>query len=238
MRTPLAMILVLAIAASVTAGAKSSLLKSGKTAPPPVINDRGEEIISTEVATVANTSLVAVKKPEPRKFSLHDHITIIVREESSSKTKADSEQSKELTVTAKIKEWMKFRRKGGNVSIMPDEGIAATTPGVNVKMKRESEGEGEATTKDSFLTKITTEIIDIKPNGNLVVEAITHVEHNDEKITLTLTGVVAPKNVSVSDTVESSSVARLTVTKKTEGIARDGQKRGWLHRLFDAITPF
>lgn len=238
MRYLVSLMLVVMMAALIVAGEKSSLLKSGKTAPPPVVNERGEEVIPTTAATVANTSLIAVKKPEPRKFQLHDHVTILVREESTSKTTADASNDKAVKLAADLKEWLKFHQEGTTTRIVADEGIAAINPKVDVSASRTMDNEGEANTKDSFLTRITAEIIDVKPNGNLVVEAMTHVEHNDEKITLTLTGTISPEKVSATNTVESSSVARLTVTKKTTGVVRDGQKRGWLVRLMDAISPF
>lgn len=237
MRTVTVMLLILAVAGGALAGPKSSLLKSGRTVPAPVVNEKGEEIQMTTEATIRNTSLIAVEKPKPKTFNLHDHITIVVREESTTKSEADGSNDKEFKVGADLKEWLKFYHDG-TLRIMPDEGIAATNPKVDVSMNREYSGEGEAATKDSFLTKITAEVIDIKPNGNLVLEAKRQVEHNDEKILLALTGTVAPANVSATNTVDSASVANLTVSKHTEGIARDGQKRGWLVRILEAINPF
>jgi flagellar L-ring protein precursor FlgH len=229
---------VAATAAVAWGGEKSSLLKSGKTTPPPVVNEKGEEIYATAQPTVATVSIIAVEKPKPRDFQLHDVITIIVREESSSKSEADASTEKDFKVSADLKEWIKLHDKGTTLRIVPDEGIAALNPKVDVSMKRSYEGEGDASTKDSFLTKIAAEVIDIKPNGNLVLEAKRYIQSNDEKITMTLTGTVSPKDVGVTNTVNSSSVTNLSVVKKTEGIARSGQKRGWLVRLLDLINPF
>jgi len=237
MRTSLAMLLVALAAAGAVAGEKSSLLKSGQTVPPPLVNAKGEEVLVGTMPTLATTSLIAVEEPEPREFEIHDIITILVREESSSKTEADASSEKEFKLSADLKEWLKLHHDG-TMRIMPDEGIAANNPKIDVTLGREYEGEGDASTKDSFLTKIAAEVIDVKPNGNLVLEARRHIEHNDEKISMTLTGVVRPDDVSVTNTVNSTSVANLTVAKQTRGIARDGQKRGWLILLLEAINPF
>jgi len=237
MRMSLALVWVALTAAGVAAGEKSSLLKSGQRVPPPLVNAKGEEVPVSSTPTVASTSLIAVEEPEPTTFELHDIITIIVREESTSKSEADASSSKEFKMNADLKEWLKLHHDG-TMRIMPDEGIAALNPKIDVTLGREYEGEGDASTKDSFLTKIAAEVIDVKPNGNLVLEARRHIEHNDEKIAMTLTGVVRPNDVSVTNTVNSTSVANLAVTKHTEGIARDGQKRGWLIRLLEAINPF
>lgn len=237
MRNTLAIGVLVAMATAVWAGGGSSLLKSGRTAPPPLVNEQGEEIIASGEATIANTSLIAVRKPEPRKFALHDIVTIIVREESTSKSEADASAKKEFKLGADLKEWMKFH-ENGTLRIMPDEGIAATNPKIDVSMDREYSGEGDAERKDSFLTKIAAEVIDVKPNGNLVLEAKRYIESDDEKITMALTGMVQPEDISVTNTVNSTNVANLTVSKQTQGIARDGQKRGWLIRLLEAVNPF
>jgi len=78
----------------------------------------------------------------------------------------------------------------------------------------------------------------VKPNGTLVIEARRFIQMDDEKITMTLTGMVRPDDISIINTVNSTSVADLVVTKKTEGVARNAAKQGWLIRLVQAINPF
>ena len=219
------------------AGDGSSLLKLGKTAPAPLVNEKGEEVPNPAAAsppTVATTSPIAVEKPKVRKFAVHDIVTVIVREESSSKAQATAKTEKSLEANADLKEWLKFH----NGRIIPDTGIAELNPKVDVSMDRAYEGKGNTERKDSFLTKIAAAVIDVKPNGNIVVEAKRFVKNDDEEITLTLTGTIRPQDVAIDNTVNSTSVADLVVSKSTKGIARDGQKRGWLARLLDLINPF
>ena len=145
-------------------------------------------------------------------------------------------------MTAELKEWIQLQRMGRDdgrrLKLRPDAGIAATTPSIDVSAKGEFAGEGDVERKDSFLTKIAAKVVDVKPNGNLVLEAKRYIQTDDEKISMTLTGMVRPADVAVDNTVSSTNVADLAVTKTTSGIARDGQKRGWLVRLLHAISPF
>ena len=238
MRMATAMTVVLLLAGTALAG--GSLFKDGKTAPEVLVNEKGEEVTSRGTPTVSSTSLIAVKKPKTRKFEVHDIITIIVREESNSKSEADASTAKEASLNAELKEWIQFKTERGGKSrkLIPDAGIAATTPTIDVSAKAEFEGEGDVARKDSFLTKIAATVVDVKPNGNLVLEAKRFIQTDDEKISMTLTGMVCPTDVGVDNTVSSTNVADLAVTKATSGIARDGQKRGWLVRLLHAISPF
>lgn len=235
-RTTAATLLALLVVAG-PLGAGSSLLKDGKTAPEPVVNSRGETVVDAAVATVENTSLIAVTEPEPREFDLHDIIHIIVREQSSSQSEADGEAEKAFELSADLKEWFHLNAEDG-LRFNSDENLNSDNPKIDLALERTYEGEGEASTKDSFQTVISARVIDVKPNGNLVLEAKRAIKHNDEEILMTLTGIVRPDDVSITNTVNSTEVADLAVSKTTRGIARDGQKRGWLIQLLEAINPF
>jgi len=217
-----------------------SLLKEGKTAPASVVDEKGQEVPVRSSPTVSTVSLIAVGKPETRKFNIHDIITIIVREESTSKTSADSSAEKKASINTELKDWIQFKVEGDGKSrkLLTDPGIAPRTPSIDASGQTKYEGEGEVNRKDSFLTKISATVIDVKPNGTLVIEARRFIQMDDEKITMTLTGMVRPDDISPINTVNSTSVADLVVTKKTEGVARNAAKQGWLIRLVQAINPF
>jgi flagellar L-ring protein precursor FlgH len=217
-----------------------SLLKEGKTAPASVVDEKGQEVPVRSSPTVSTVSLIAVGKPETRKFNIHDIITIIVREESTSKTSADSSAEKKASINTELKDWIQFKVEGDGKSrkLLTDPGIATRTPSIDASGQTKYEGEGEVNRKDSFLTKISATVIDVKPNGTLVIEARRFIQMDDEKITMTLTGMVRPDDISPINTVNSTSVADLVVTKKTEGVARNAAKQGWLIRLVQAINPF
>jgi len=218
-------------------GEKRSLLKSGRTVAQPVGEQQEKDAGRAPQDSVADVSLIAVPKPEPRTFEVEDIITIIVREESESTSEAEAETEKDFSVNADLKEWIKLHHKG-TLRLQPDEGIASLNPKIDVSMDREYEGSGEAERKDSFLTKIAAKVIDVKPNGNMTLEASRFIKSDDEEITLTLTGEASPKDVNADRTIQSTDVANLTVSKTTQGIARDGQKRGWLVKILDLINPF
>ncbi|NLX59648.1 MAG: flagellar basal body L-ring protein FlgH [Phycisphaerae bacterium] len=234
-------VLAVVLAVLATSAAQSeSLLKEGKTAPASVVDEKGQEVAVRSSPTVSTVSLIAVGKPETRKFNIHDILTIIVREESTSKTSADSSAEKKASINTELKDWIQFKVEGDGKSrkLLTDPGIAARTPSIDASGQTKYEGEGEVNRKDSFLTKISATVIDVKPNGTLVIEARRFIQMDDEKITMTLTGMVRPDDISIINTVNSTSVADLVVTKKTEGVARNAAKQGWLIRLVQAINPF
>jgi flagellar L-ring protein FlgH len=210
-----------------------SLFRAGRTAPQPVVNERGEEIAVSDAPTVRTVSVISVQEPQPRKFNVHDLVTVIIREESSSKSENESEMARQAALKANIRQWILYKER----RLIPDEGIAGSTPSIDVSASGNIRGSGEVVRKDSFIARITAEVIDVKPNGILVIEARNFVQMDQERITMTLTGMVRPADVKADNTVNSSTVGNLAVTKKTEGIARDGARHGWLTRMLRAINP-
>ena len=85
---------------------------------------------------------------------------------------------------------------------------------------------------------MTARILDIKPNGNLVLEAEATQQFDDEVSLMTLTGVCRSSDVTPDNTVLSTQVADLSVKVKNTGAVRDGSNRGWLHRIIDVTKPW
>lgn len=82
---------------------------------------------------------------------------------------------------------------------------------------------------------VTAEVIDIRPNGTLVLQAIKRRSVNGDVETLRLTGEATPASVTMNK-VSSEGLANVSVSY--EGPAGDGAKPGLLGRIFDKLWPF
>ena len=69
-------------------------------------------------------------------------------------------------------------------------------------------------------------MVDIRPNGNLVLEAHSYQQDNDEVIESSLTGLVRREDVLPNNTVFSQKIAELSVHKRETGHIRDAYRRG------------
>ena len=72
----------------------------------------------------------------------------------------------------------------------------------------------------------------------MVVEAVKQITVDKEVQTFKLTGACRVEDIGVDNTVLSTQLANLTISKQTSGMVRDGTKRGWLNQLIDNISPF
>ena len=182
---------------------------------------------------VMEVSWMTVDIPQPKDFRVHDLISIIVNEVSKSSSKADRRSDRENTIEAKLEDWIRFTGFG----VRPDK-QSGGDPAVTAGIEREFKGKGWVKREDILTARIQAEIIDVLPNGNLVLEARKIVVTDDDATMVTLTGICRSKDVMADNSVISTKLASLEVRKTHSGSARDAVKRGFLTQLLDRLSPF
>ncbi len=179
------------------------------------------------------TSMIAVTLPPPKAFKVHDLITIIVREQHQFKSDGDLEQTNKYEVMSELDAFVKFVSGGVGAS-----DFRRGKPNINYKLDMTKEDEGQKNRKDSLTTRLTAEIIDVKPNGNLVLAASKQIAYDEETSTLTLTGVCRSTDVTPDNTILSTQVADMSVKVDNQGAVNDATKRGWFTKFFGKVKPF
>ncbi|MDD4365765.1 MAG: flagellar basal body L-ring protein FlgH [Synergistales bacterium] len=96
---------------------------------------------------------------------------------------------------------------------------------------------GDASTerKHTLTTTITCLVIEVLPNGNLVIEGSRNVRTHDETLRLRMEGVIRPQDVGPDNTVESDRVANATLAVEGRGSVGRLQKPGILTQILQAI---
>lgn len=188
--------------------------------------------------TLSMASFSAVPLPAPRKFQLHDLITIIIRESVENNSRSEMETSKETTVEGEITDFPKFQ-----LSDLLDLKVRAgddsrPNPKVGVEFETEFEGEGSQRRVDTFTTRITARIIDIKPNGTLVLEARKTLTTDSEITQIVMTGTCRKDDVTADNTILSTQLYDLHLDKQSSGELRKATKKGILTRVLEGIFNF
>src|SRR5574343_1354069 len=99
-------------------------------------------------------------------------------------------------------------------------------------------GKGEAANNNIFTGNMTVTVIDVMPNGNLLVSGEKQVAIGSEQEFVRISGVINPSFVDAFNTVESSRIADARFEYKSSGQVADGQVMGWLARFFLNVMPF
>jgi len=182
----------------------------------------------------ADASYFAIPDPLPKTLVKHDLVTIVVNEESETSSEGTSDLKKDAGVDAKIAQfpsisWSNFALKNTIGSIAPE---------INITGSRNSKGQGTVDRKDSFTARIQAEVVDVKPNGTLILQARKRIVTDEEQQLFVLTGVCRVQDITPDNTVLSTQLYDLELQKKNSGSLRDTTKRGWVPRILDWVNPF
>ncbi len=180
-----------------------------------------------------HASWITVDIPHPKDYRVHDLITIIVNEASKHATKADAKTERENTIDAILSDWIQFQGGGLKPALQ-----RAGDPKISASVEREFEGKGENKRSDTLTLRITAEIVDVLPNGTLVLEASKKVVTDEDITFMTLTGICRSTDIAPDNSIVSSKVARLEIAKTHKGMSRDAVKRNGFHKFWDTFIPF
>lgn len=183
-------------------------------------------------APLKEASLFFVEAPKPKGFNKNDLVTILIDEQTTQASDADSKTEKKLDFNGALEHFINLTQFYQlRLEPSPRDPIAQ----VDLNAKNKWEGKSNYDRADKLSAKITATIIDIKPNGVLVLEAKKTVTKDAEVTTVVLTGNVRTADVTTSNTVLSSQIADMIISLKNEGEVRDATKKGWIPRLFDTV---
>ena len=99
-------------------------------------------------------------------------------------------------------------------------------------------GKGAAAANNAFTGTVTVTVIEVYPNGNLLVSGEKQVAINQGQEFIRFSGVVNPTYVTGANTVQSTQVADARVEYKASGYMDEAQTMGWMQRLFLNVMPF
>ncbi|GCL64886.1 flagellar basal body L-ring protein FlgH [Pseudaquabacterium pictum] len=102
-----------------------------------------------------------------------------------------------------------------------------------------SEFSGNGTTENSndFSGVITATVVQVLPNGHLVVSAEKQIGVNANVDVLRFSGQVDPRAIAPGNTIASTQIANVRVMQRGRGQAAEAQSIGWLGRFFLNVLP-
>ena len=184
-------------------------------------------------AIPAHANAGAIYQPATYRPLLEDHrarnigdvITININEKVSA--------SKTASSTA--------NREGSMDFVVPDAQIGGKGikgGSLSAKSKNDFEGKGDSAANNVFTGQITVTVIDVLPNGNLVVAGEKQIGINQGSEFVRLSGVVDPRYILAGNLVSSTQVADARLEYRGAGYINEAQTLGWLSRIFMTVMPF
>jgi flagellar L-ring protein precursor FlgH len=171
--------------------------------------------------------------PPMRNYRLQDIITIRVDELARARADGTSQVRKNTLYDAVLMDWIAFRN--GDLGT---DSQATGDPRINGQTNQLYRANSTLDTRETMAFNVAARIVDIQPNGNLVLEARKTIWLNDNRWETALSGICRAQDIGVDNVVLSRDLLDLQIRKNEEGQLRDGYKRGWLTRWIDEFNPF
>ena len=185
--------------------------------------------------TLAGGDWTYIPLPEPKRLKMNDIITVVVDEKSQVISEGEMDRKKKASLKAVLKDWIV--PDGNSLAIRPDP-QSSGDPKIDGQWDNKYKAQADFESRDAIKFNIAAHVVDIRPNGTLVVEGRRTIHNNEEKWEFSLTGVIRPEDVLPNNTVQSENVAELRINKRESGHVRDGYRRGWLLQWLDRYQPF
>ncbi len=155
-----------------------------------------------------------------------DVITVNLVEQTAASKKSSATAERNASLSASITALAKLPLKGLN-------SLDATASDAS-----KFGGKGDAAANNTFTGTITTTVIEVLPNGNLLVSGEKQIAVNQGNEFIRFSGVVNPVYVTGSNTVQSTQVADARVEYRANGYMDEAQTMGWMQRFFLTVMPF
>jgi flagellar L-ring protein FlgH len=220
---------VVALTGMASGAMGQSLLRAEPTKP------TVEKDAPKPTAQLEGYSLTLVEAPEPREYQVHDTITILIQEQSRQSSSAKLDTKTDASIDASIKQLPDLIKL---LELRLEQGDRTSLTGVGADAKRDFKGDGKYERTEGMTDRLQATVIDVKPNGTLVLEARRTITKDDQTQTVVVSGVARREDVTTGNTVLSSQLAELTVKVESEGDVDEAAKKGFFTRLFETIFNF
>jgi flagellar L-ring protein precursor FlgH len=113
-------------------------------------------------------------------------------------------------------------------------------PGFAISTESSNDLKSKADYKDerSFEDRVSVVVIDILPNGNLVVNGTRDRSIAGDIQTIEVSGLVRPSDIAYDNTIKSQRVANFRIVTQNAGISAPYTRPGWLGRILDIVWPW
>lgn len=92
--------------------------------------------------------------------------------------------------------------------------------------------------QDKLSLKIAATIVQILPNGNMVIQGRQEMRLVNEVREVQIKGIIRPQDVTSTNTIVSDKVSEMRLSYAGRGELTDAQARPWGQQLMDVVMPF
>ncbi len=214
-RSALAVLLAVLGASAVSADQQAAAINSAKYRE---LYERYLE--SARKAPAPSGMWMADLTTDPKARRLDDLVTVSVVESVSATGSADANIQKKSDADVKIP--------------MPRiaQELARIVPN---SAETDFTGSGGTTRTTQLSATLTARVVEVLPNGDLVIEGVREIDINGDRNLVVLTGVIRPIDIGQANVISSSRIGQLQIKALSQGLIKDSLTPGWLIRILNKV---
>lgn len=156
-----------------------------------------------------------------------DLVTIVISES----TDVANRDQRQLDKSAETKFGFDFASGG-------DLGEGTGNLEINKDSSRKFDGSSQFSVQQDFADRITVQVLDVLPNGNLVLGGRRKRLISGEERILVISGIARNMDISPDNTIRSQHIANFQIAYEGDGPQSSFTTQGWAGRVLNKIWPF
>jgi flagellar L-ring protein precursor FlgH len=168
---------------------------------------------------------------EKKTYQVGDVITVLLSESVNGSASATNEASRETSTD--VLTAAQLARIGSPGGLLLD-----SENGTPIDTAISSSGSGATGQSASLSGTMTAQVVDVYPNGNLMIRGEKIVNFSTGSEVIQVKGIIRPQDVQPDNTVQSKRIASAQISYKGTGQNANASKTPWGTNLLMAIWPF
>lgn len=161
-------------------------------------------------------------------FRIHDVVSIVVSESLAASTDGQVKNTRASNANSGLTALFGALKTGSSLQNLVGQNASSGLT-----------AQGQSSTNSSLTTTFGAEVVDVLPNGMLVVQATRQLTFSQQTQLIELRGLVRPEDVSAQNQVQSTAMTDLELEVTGKGIVNDSTYRqNPLVRLLEKLVVF
>lgn len=196
-------------------------------------NLTGDPALRQQPLTLGAASYFYTQPPEAKEYRVRDLVEVIVKKRTLALSEGEIDRKKKGSGKYALTDWVRFN----GLSLVPDP-QSAGDPAISGEFDTKYKAEADLETLTAVEFTIKCEIVDIRPNGLLLIEGNDFSQMNGETWSVKFSGIIDADDILADGTILSEDVHNMWIEKNETGEVRDGYRRGWMQKFIDNVQPF
>lgn len=165
---------------------------------------------------------------DARASQVGDLVTIAISEQASALTSGSLTQSRSSSSDSAINNLFGVMSPLGGLPNLFNQGSDSSL-----------DGSGSTGRQMAVTAVVTAHVVEVMPNGNLIIEGVKEISVNAERQLVTIRGVVRQADLRTDNSVSSDRIALMDLQVNGKGVVNEVLRRpNALYRIFRRFLPF